>query len=343
MSNVPEQQPEAAEPPAEQQAAVPEPIAAPNDGGNVEQAGEQQAPDVNEPFADLSGMDFVAAVAKSELEADATLTRDTPISSKELFSRASSRGVQMKVSENTFMQYVSNLAKKLESPVTSTGRGRGGGYYLSQNVALIVEEATTSTGSHSSASTTEWGKEKWLYPSLVSWMIGEGYQSLDTSAMRSRSLGKWGNPDVTGILVNEFLSRHELEVVTVEAKVGFDAWEVDFFQAVSQRRFANRSYFAFALPEDAADKLPSDLRYYSERFQVGVLAIDFSNELYERLTKNQLTDDDKTALRDDDGSSVREVLSAPWNHVPLSYQQKICEALEIKTTGELHRWGRSPQ
>jgi hypothetical protein len=48
----------------------------------------------------------------------------------------------------------------------------------------------------------------------------------------------------------------EINVVTIEAKLGFESWEVDFFQAVSQRRFANRAYFAFALPESLADKLP---------------------------------------------------------------------------------------
>lgn len=155
-------------------------------------------------------------------------------------------------------------------------------------------------------------------------------------------MGKWGNPEVTGFSIHEHLSQLEIEVATIEAKVGFDAWEYDFFQAVSQRRFANRAYLAFALPEDAADKLPTDLRYYSELFCVGVLVIDLPNDLYERLAVSTLTELDKNNFKANDGSAVREVLSAPWHHVPLKHQRPLCEALGIHDVSELIRWGWTP-
>ena len=168
--------------------------------------------------------------------------------------------------------------------------------------------------------------------------MSEGYQAEDTSNIRS--LGVWGNPDVTGLMVNEFIGRHELEIVTVEAKLGVDAWEKDFFQAVSQKRFSNRAYFAFALPEDAADKLPTDLRYYSERFGVGVLVVDLPNDVYQRLTTGALNDDDRSLLRDESANFAREVLSAPVSAVPLLYQQRLCNALGIVAITELNLWGR---
>ncbi len=283
----------------------------------------------------LTGVDWVAKAAEHVLRAE-NATKDHTLSGADILQKVKALGVEVPLAENTFSQYLSSAAKQIESPITSTGRGRGGGYYLSAQSSSLAKEATVDTVEEPAG---ERGKEKWLYPALVSWMTGEGYQAKDTSAIRSRVLGKWGNPDVTGISAHEYLSRLELEVVTIEAKLGFDAWEVDFFQAVSQRRFANRAYFAFALPDEAADKLPTDLRYYSERFQVGVLVVDLSNELYERLTSGTLTDDDKAILKSNDGSSVREVLSAPWTHVPLRYQRDVCHALGIADSKSLYAWG----
>ena len=226
--------------------------------------------------------------------------------------------------------------KRVECPFTSTGRRRGGGYFLSATSKALAEEAETPAPQPPAE---ERSKEKWLYPALLSWMLGRDYRAKDTSSLRSRDLGKWGNPDVTGIAVNEHFARLEIEVATIEAKVGFDAWEIDFFQAVSQRRFANRAYFAFALPREAAEKLPTELRYYSELFSVGVLVVELEDDLYGRLTTGTLSEEDKKYLRSPNDDPVREVLSAPLHYVPTSHQRRFCEALAIRDVKDLMQWG----
>lgn len=290
------------------------------------------APDSLAALEGLRGYEWVTKAVELVLR-EAKATKQTPLPGPDVFQRVSKLGISIPVSENTFSSYLSYMVKELESPVASTGRGRGGGYFLSDPTEALALQTTSKDEPVKS----DWGKEKWLYPSLVSWMIGQGIQAKDTSAVRS--LGKWGNPDVTGFAIDEHLSRIEITVTTIEAKLGFDAWEIDFFQAVSQRRFANRAYFAFALPEDAAEKLPADLRYYSERFGVGVLVIDLTNEVFQRLTSGSLNDEDKKLLQSDNGSLVREALSAPWQHVPMKYHRRLCEAFGIREIGDLMRWG----
>lgn len=46
--------------------------------------------------------------------------------------------------------------KQLESAVASTGRGRGGGYYLSDRNVALATEATTRA---SDGAEVEWGRE----------------------------------------------------------------------------------------------------------------------------------------------------------------------------------------
>lgn len=284
----------------------------------------------------LNSFEWVARSAEHVLKG-ARATRQYPLTGAEVFKKVGDIGLEFPVSEATFSQYLSGVAKQLESPVTSTGRGRGGGYYLS-DVGLAAEY-DAAVDAETSAS-RDWGKEKYLYPSLVAWMVGQGYRAEDTSSIRS--LGKWGNPDVTGMNVHCLLSQREVEVVTIEAKLGLESWEIDFFQAVSQRRFANRSYFAFALPEALSDKLPRELRYYSEKFAVGVLVIDFEDDLYDRLLAGKINDNDREFLNDSDGRSVREVLTAPWSHVPIRYQSDVCKALNIVDEESLYSWGVVP-
>lgn len=295
---------------------------------------EQDRPD----WLELRAMPLVAAASEAVLRKN-NASRDTRMTAQKILAEAKSYG-SLNMADNTFVQYLSKIAKQVESPIASTGRGRDGGYYLSDQTDIIAREAVPSSQKQTTTQYRDyWGKEQWLYPALVAWLQSEGYQAMDTSEVRSRDLGKWGNPDVTGLLIHEFIGRHELEIATIEAKLGFDAWEQDFFQAVSQKRFSNRAYFAFALPEDASDKLPADLRYYSERFDVGVLVIDLPNDVYHRLTSGTLTEDDRTLLHDVDATLVREVLSAKFSHVPLGYQQRLCEALDIANIGQLCRWG----
>jgi len=231
----------------------------------------------------------------------------------------------------TFGAYLSNLAQDSASPIASTGRGRGGGYYLSELAARVAADEGSQGAVLSERPSATQG-EKALYPVIREWFAVQGYQARVTGAMRA--LGKWGNPDITAISTTEHLGRLELEIATVEAKVSLSQWEYWFFEAVSHRRFANRAYFAFPLPEELSDKLPADLRYMCELYRVGALVIIVPDDQYKLLLEGTLKEE--LSL---ENVGVQEVYSAPWNHVPLTYQRQFCNALEVTDLASLFTWG----
>ena len=168
-------------------------------------------------------------------------------------------------SKNTFTQYLSNTVKDTESTINCLGRRKG--YYLSSVAEEIAPEETSekvteekdsqeSPLAEDSLPRKRIQKEALLYTLLESWLVAQGYQSQDVSA--GRSLGKWGNPDVAGISALDSFNGLSIELVTIEAKVSLDDWEKWIFEAVSHKRFANRSYFAFAHPEETVTKIPQD-------------------------------------------------------------------------------------
>jgi hypothetical protein len=176
-------------------------------------------------------------------------------------------------------------------------------------------------------------KEALLYPVLEGWLSAQGYQSKNISS--NRSLGKWGNPDLAGVIALDCFSGISLEVVTIEAKTSLENWEQFIFEAVSHRRFANRSYFAFAHPEEAIAKIPQDLRYYTELYNIGVLLLSLENDTYNKLINGNLEN-----LLDVEDVDILEIYSAPYNFVQPKYQIKFCNALGINCVKELYQWGK---
>jgi len=237
--------------------------------------------------------------------------------------------ITLPVSRDTFYPYLSNVVTSASSKIVSAGRGRGGGYYLSEQ----AEQVVLATASQETSSPPVHGNlEEQLYPIFHRWLVGQGYNSRVTGSMRS--LGKWSNPDISGIRVSEHFGRFDIEISTIEAKRNLENWEQFFFQAVSHRRYANRAYFAFPVLESTKDKLPEDMRYYSELYNVGVLTLILSEEDYRFYRSGQpLTPADAYV------GDVVEVLAARSGHVPMSYQRRFCEALEIRDIQGLLGWG----
>jgi hypothetical protein len=238
--------------------------------------------------------------------------------------------------KNTFLQYLSNTAKDLDSSIYCLGKKQG--YYLSDTAKELVEKLVDSEHLATDVEETPGARRKMevlLYPVLESWLIAQGYQAANVSAMRS--LGKWGNPDLAGINAIDNFSSLSLEVVTIEAKKSSENWEQWIFEAVSHRRFANRSYFAFAHPEEAISKIPQDIRYYAELYNIGVLVLSLENELFRQLDKGEL----KTPLSSEDVDIV-EIYSAPYNFVQPKYQIKFCNAVGINCVKKLYQWGNHP-
>lgn len=244
--------------------------------------------------------------------------------------------------KNTFNQYLSNTVKDTKSNINCLGRKKG--YYLSSVAVATNSEITETSTVDSEATETQQEvtspkkiqKEVWLYPLLESWLVAQGYQAEDVSS--GRSLGKWGNPDVAGISALDAFNGLSIELVTIEAKISLDNWEQWIFEAISHRRFANRSYFAFAHPEETISKIPQDMRYYAELYNIGVLVLSMDHENYQNLQGGSLTEP-----LDSEDVEVVEVFSAPYNFVQPKYQLKFCEALGISCLKELYRWGRAQE
>jgi hypothetical protein len=150
-----------------------------------------------------------------------------------------------------------------------------------------------------------------------------------------RTNGIWGNPDIAGIQIISGITGVSVEVVTIEAKATETHWERWFFEAVSHRRFSNRTYFAFAYPAGELDKLDHELRYYSELFRVGVLIVALPKEKYDDLKQGKV----KHPFTLDEVDIV-ELYSAPFNHVLPRFQKHfIEESLRIKDVLEAATWG----
>jgi hypothetical protein len=176
-------------------------------------------------------------------------------------------------------------------------------------------------------------QESAMYPILVDWLVGNGYRARKTAAMRT--LGRWSNPDVTGVKVSEHLGRIEIEIATIEAKRSLYDWERAFFEAVAHRRFANRAFFAFPLPESSLGKIPPEMRYYSELYDVGVLTVVMTDDCFQKYSDGEGATPDEMMAAD-----VIEVLSARRTVIPIDQQRRFCEAVEITDLATLMTWDR---
>lgn len=210
------------------------------------------------------------------------------------------------------------------------------GYFLSamqEGLVQADEEQSTSLTAPKQAK-KEREKEAVLYPLIKEWMLGHEYRVKDTS--QSKSHGKWGNPDVTGLKVSEFIGSREFEITTIEAKIDRTSWEYNIFEAVSHRRFANRVYFAFAHPATLANQIPPDIRYYCEIYSLGLLLIVLDDDLFDRFVDGGVS---MISLEDD--YEIKEVHPAPFNAVRIKYQKKFLKSVGITETRDIYTWGES--
>ena len=236
------------------------------------------------------------------LESGKHVDAKSALSTKELFEKAKDEFPDIFdgfIRETTFGVYLSKSGSDTESRINTLGRKQG--YYLTRNVAAeLLEESgddiqTAKIKQH----------EKLLYPVVNKWLVEQGYQADDIADLKSG--GAWGNPDLCGLSVIKRIDGHDVEVVTVEVKPSLLNWERQFFEAVSHRRFANRSYFAFAHPEEEIGKIPSEMRYYSELFGVGVLVIRLGFSEFDDLQSRKKT---KPLGEDCQATSML----TPWRH-----------------------------
>jgi len=241
------------------------------------------------------------------------------------------------VADNTLSQYLSNTVRDTESRINCLGRRQG--YYLVPS-NIINEQSIDNNNSQPSNScdianrVSRLNRESLLYPVLEAWLIGQGYQAGNIST--GKALGKWGNPDVAGINPLGAFNGFSVEVATIEAKTSINDWEKWIFEAISHRRFANRAYFAFAHQSETISKIPKDMRYYAELYDIGVLVISVENTRYDELMNGENIGE----LASGDVEII-ELYSAPYNFVQPKYQLQFCEALGIGNIQKLYQWGNN--
>jgi hypothetical protein len=315
-----------------------EPLEAQGDQPHAEDANlsklEELAKDV-EGLSQLSSIEWVGKVAEAALQDLKASSVDTPKTRDEVLTKVKAAGLPIEISDGTFKIYLGKVASSLDSPITSTGRKRSGGLYISPASAATATAFSVQAIDQEVpiAEKARVEKEKLLYHVLTQWLMQKNYRARDISS--GRALGKWSNPDVAGIQIHDHFGSIELEVATIEAKVSIKDWRQYIFEAISHRRYANRAYYAFAVPEDSAEKESDEIRYYSEKFGVGVLAIEISNDLYESLLNGSRQD----PVSEDD-AEVREVYSPAYSSVPLRYRREFCEAIGITRIEDLGSWGQ---
>ncbi|MCK3686429.1 hypothetical protein [Maribellus sp. YY47] len=243
------------------------------------------------------------------------------------------------IPENTFIVSLSKVSSEQGTKINCPGRRQG--YYLEQLVQTIekIEEETKKETEVKEKAVEEDSKsksliqEKSLYPILKSWLFEKDYDRVaDVSNLKSN--GKWGNPDLVGLKIEDIYGRPEVEITTIEVKLTEDNWEQWIFESIAHTRFSNRSYFAFLYPENLFNKLDStDIKLYAEHFNVGVLIIEIEGQEYLKIKSKDPVDLNEEKLR------IIEYHQAPYNQTHIKFRKKFLKALDILELNKLYRFG----
>lgn len=238
------------------------------------------------------------------------------------------------INESSFKNYLSSLSRTSDSRIVKDAGSHG--YYLKEHQIfkeLTADNRIVIEAEDEGKKQERKENEKLLYPILSTWLQSQGYRTKDTSQMKK--MGRWGNPDITGIIVDESLGSYDIELATIEAKITHLNYRYDFFEAVSHKRFANRVYFSFASTANFIRENNEELRYYSELYGVGVVVIVLEDPHF----KDYL--DGKLEQIDTDRVDVYEIFSATFESRLRRWQKSFLDQLGIRSTKELWGWGNA--
>jgi hypothetical protein len=233
----------------------------------------------------------------------------------------------------TFSVYLSRNSNDQSSRINCPGRKQG--YFLDQ----MVEEVEGLTEEVQSIELEEDLKkdiilEKNLYHYIKEWLFEKNHDRVaDISNLKGN--GKWGNPDLIGLKVEEIFGRPEIEVTTVEVKITEEGWERWIFEAVAHTRFADKSYFSFVYPENLVNKLDSTgLHLYAEHFNIGVLIMAVDNEDYLKIKQ-------KEPVTLDGRINIIEYRHAPNTKTHIKFRKQFLESLGILEIRKLYLFGET--
>ena len=243
------------------------------------------------------------------------------------------------VPKNTFFVSLSKISNEQGTKINCPGRKQG--YYLEPLVQKLeqleqLEETRKQEVFEKENEISDVIKpyqERDIYPVLKEWLFEKDFDRVaDTSSLKSN--GKWGNPDLVGLKIEDVYGRPEIEVTTIEVKLTDDDWEKWIFEAVAHTRFANRSYFAFLYPENIINKLDStDIRLYAEHFGIGILVIGLNAQEYLNIKERKPANISADKLR------IVEYHQAPYIQTHIKFRKKFLGALDILDLNKLYKFG----
>lgn len=230
-------------------------------------------------------------------------------------------------------------AENDQSPIQSS-KGHNGGYYLDwASIDADTDDASEIASSIDDAiSKRPYTKhEERLWAPFARWLLMNKRPTRVSSHVASLTKGgAWGNPDVVGLAPLQRLGFFDVEVSTIEVKPSLHRWEYFFFEAVSHKRFSERSYFGFYDPEPKKSDLEK-LFVYAEKYGVGLLWLNVPSEEYEELTDWDSRSADAQALLLDEG--MTELFPAAFSPVELVEKCDFLERLGIKSQDQIYSFG----
>jgi hypothetical protein len=257
-------------------------------------------------------------------------TKEEPMKVGELLSKIE------KSLEETIKSYLIyrdlNAAAQDSSSRIRSRKGRNGGYFIAPLSSTSLEEKTLSKSEIEKEKTLE----QHLWPLVALWL--KQVKRLPSSSHEVANLkrgGKWSNPDVVGLNPIEELGFFDVEITTVEVKPTLVQWRQFFFEAVSHKRFSERVYFIYRTIDQDTDE-DEELRKYAEKYNVGLVKMELSEDDYKSLTNwKKLTEEDKINLLD----YFVELMPAPFEAISIRDKITFLRQIGISNKSELYSFG----
>lgn len=253
---------------------------------------------------------------------------DNPMSVKDLLAQISQI---LPDDVKTYLVYrdVSNASQDPTSRISSR-KGRGGGYFILTESAVQTDELVSAKPNRQ-----ERVLEKYLWPVVALWL--KQVKSLDRVSYEVANLksgGVWSNPDVVGLSPFEELGFFDVEIVTAEVKPSLTQWRYFFFEAVSHKRFSERSYFIFR--SDGSGSHEEELRQYAEKYRIGLVKMDFSDDEVKGLSKwDSFSEEDKTEYVE----RFVEMIPAPFEAISVREKVRFLHQVGISNKKDLFHFG----
>lgn len=194
--------------------------------------------------------------------------------------------IDIDATDGTMLSYLSNAANNDPDSVIVSGGPRAG-YWIGTAKAEFPSPKAADVqkvpqGNNKSITISE----KDLYPLVELWLAQKGYKAKDASSLKSG--GNWGNPDIIGAERVELFGSVDVEIASCEVKLSDSNWGQFIFEAISHKRFANRSWYCYRV-DGLSAPIPKNIEYYAERYRIGIVQICLTDkEIVDLKQKNDL-------------------------------------------------------